>query len=379
MRKVRSAVIGLGFIGIAHIEAIRRLGYVDVVALCTTSRSREKAEKLFVDSYYSDYKEMLNREELDFVHICTPNASHYPIASYALEKGVNVILEKPMTLTVEEGEKLAGTAEERGLVAAVNFHNRFYPATHHLREKIRKDDLGRIISVSGCYVQDWLLYRTDYSWRLLSDISGATRAVADIGSHWVDLAEYTTGLKVSEVMADFQTVYEKRKKPLGESQSFSRKKSETYEEISINTEDIASILFRFDNGATGCCFISQMFAGKKNRIQLMVGGTESSAEWNMENQEELILGFRDRGNEVLTKDARLMAGETEALIGYPAGHPEGFPDAFKQCFNQVYQRFLDPDSPVCYADFTDGLRGMRICEAIHNSAVEHRFVKVEDL
>jgi predicted dehydrogenase len=378
MKRVRSAVIGIGFIGAAHIEAIRRLGYADIVAICDPMDAEKKAERVSVEKSYRDYTMMLDELELDFVHICTPNASHFPIASYAIGKGVNVILEKPMTLTTEEGKTLVKLAEEKGLVAAVNFHNRFYPATHHLKEKIKKDDLGRIISVSGCYVQDWLLFETDYSWRLESSVSGATRAVADIGSHWVDLAEYTTGLKVTEVMADFQTVYPERKKAVGQNLTFSNKKAEAYENVPIDTEDIASVLFRFDNGATGCCFISQMFAGKKNRIHLMVGGTESSAEWNLENQEELILGYRQKGNENLTKDAGLMGGEAAGLIAYPSGHPEGFPDAFKQGFDQIYRKFLEPETPTFFADFTVGLREMKVCDAIHRSAREQRFVKVEE-
>ncbi len=378
MKKIRTAVIGIGFIGAAHIEAIRRLGYVEIAAVCDPVDAERKAEMLSVENSYSDYREMLDKERLDFVHVCTPNVSHFPIASYALSKGVNVILEKPMTVTIEEAEKLTEMAEKKNLVAAVNFHNRFYPATHHIKEKIEKKELGKIISVSGCYVQDWLLYETDYSWRLESSVSGTTRAVADIGSHWVDLAEHTTGLKVTEVMADFQTVYPVRKKAVGENLTFSNKKADRYEDVPIDTEDMATVLLRFENGAIGTCFISQMFAGKKNRIHLMVGGTESSAEWNLENQEQVILGYRNKANENLTKDAGLMGGEASGLISFPSGHAEGFPDAFKQGFNQIYRSFLEPSTKTFYARFADGLREMRICDAIHRSAKSNQFVKIEE-
>jgi predicted dehydrogenase len=378
MDRIRSAVIGVGFIGVAHIEALRRLGFVDIIALCDPVDAERKASELYIPGHFSDYKEMIQSLELDFVHICTPNFTHFPIASFAISHGVNVVLEKPMTVSIEEGRQLADLAKKHNVVAAVNFHNRFYPATHALKERIAAGELGKIISVSGSYMQDWLLYDNDYSWRLESDKSGTTRAVADIGSHWIDLVEYVSGLKVTEVLADFSTVYPVRKKPKGQSLTFSNSSDQDYDEIPIDTEDMASLLIRFENGAKGCCFISQMFAGKKNKIQLYVGGTESSAEWDLDDLSNLIIGHRNRPNEVLTKDAVLMGGSTADLISFPSGHAEGFPDAFKQGFKQIYQKFKNPELECVFADFEAGLREMIICERIHESARSGKFTAIKE-
>ena len=371
MKKFKTAVVGSGFIGVAHIEALRRLGNVEVVALCDMYGAEKKASENHIDLAYSDYKKLIDEVDLDFVHVCTPNDTHFAIAKYALEHNVNVVLEKPMTFTVNEAEELVALAKEKNLINAVNFHNRLYPANIFIKNYIKENNIGDVISINGNYIQDWLLYDTDYSWRLNSKESGSTRAVADIGSHWMDLVEYLTGESIVEVFAEFKTVYPKRKKAIGEIKTFTTNENAEYELKDIDTEDIAMVMYRFSNGAIGSVTISQMGAGKKNCLDVFISGTKASIKWGLEDLENVFVGYRDRPNEVITKDYTLMK-TSRGAIDYPAGHTEGFPDAIKQVFKQVYQQ---PENKN-YAHFTDGLRQMILCEKIYESAKNSKWVRV---
>jgi predicted dehydrogenase len=378
MRKFRAGVIGVGFVGVAHIEAIRRLGNVEVIALASRDDMGLKAESLNVPYSFSDYKQMIDTMELDMVHICTPNNTHYEIAMYAMQHGVHVLCEKPMTTDVEEAAVLAQTAKQKGLINAVNYHNRFYPVTHHLRQIIKEGQLGEIFTIHGGYIQDWLQYETDFNWRLISSASGKTRTVSDIGSHWLDLVEYITGLRIVEVFANFNTFYKSRKRSLKALETFSSAKplSPEYENVDIDTEDFASILLRFDNGAMGNVLVSQMFAGEKNKISVFIGGSEMSAQWDSNDINNIILGRRDEPNLLLTKDPRLLHPASKELSSYPGGHAEGFPDAFKQAFKQIYASIDDPSIRKDYATFEDGSRQMLMCERIYESAHTNKWVKI---
>jgi predicted dehydrogenase len=378
MRKFRAGVIGVGFVGVAHIEALRRLGNIEVAAITSQGDAIQKAEQLNVPYSFSDYKQMIDTMELDMVHICTPNSTHYEIAMYALEHGVNVLCEKPMTTTLQEAEVLSQTAKEKGLIHAVNYHNRFYPVIHHMRQIVKEGQLGKIFSIHGGYIQDWLQYDTDFNWRLISSVSGKTRAVSDIGSHWLDLVEYISGLRIVEVFAEFSTFYSKRKRSLQPLETFSKalRSPKEYEEINIDTEDFACIMLRFDNGAVGNSTISQMFAGEKNRISVFIGGSEMSAQWDSNDVSNIMVGRRNEANMILTKDPGLLHPESKFLSSYPGGHVEGFPDAFKQAFKQIYASIEDPTSGKDYATFEDGCRQMLICEKIFESAHTNKWVKV---
>lgn len=371
MKKFKTAVIGSGFIGVAHIEALRRLGNVEVVALCDMFNAEKKAKENNIDLAYSDYKKLIDENELDFIHVCTPNNTHFEIAKYALERNVNVVLEKPMTFTIEEAEELVALVKEKKLINAVNFHNRLYPANIFTKNFIKNNNIGDVFSINGNYIQDWLLYDTDYSWRLNTKESGSTRAVADIGSHWMDLVEYLTGQKIVEVFAEFKTVYPQRKKAVGEIKTFTTNNSSDYELKDIDTEDIAMVMYRFDNGAIGSVTISQMGAGNKNNLEVFISGTKASVKWGLSDLENVHVGFRDKPNLTITKDYLLMP-EAISSIDYPAGHTEGFADAIKQVFKQVYQQ----PSIKYYADFEDGLRQMILCERIHESAKSSKWVRV---
>lgn len=378
MKVFRTGIVGTGFVGRIHIETLRRLGNVDIVALTDKFNAQSSAQALNIPRCFTDYKEMIDTMHLDFVHICTPNNTHFEIAMYALDHGVNVICEKPMTTTIEQAKILTANAKESGLIAAVNFHNRFYPMTNHLKNVIKDGELGDIFSISGSYMQDWLLFKTDYSWRLNSTESGSTRVIADIGSHWMDLAEFVSGLKITEVCADFSIIHNTRKKPKKNVLAFSAERfnDADYDDIPINTEDNASVMFRFSNGAKGSAFFSQVIAGKSVAIDMVVGGYKKSAEWNSEACNKLTIGNRDSYNEVREKGFATVHHDTVPLVSYPFGHLEGFADAFKQCFKQVYASAENKNASYDYATFDDGLHEMILCNKIFESNEKQQWIKI---
>ena len=377
MKQLKAGVVGVGFIGAVHIEQLRRLGNVEVVALADEAGAQEKADALYVPHAYTNYKDMIDNEQLDCVHICTPNSTHYEIAMYAMERGVNVVCEKPMTCSVEEAEKLQAYAKEKGLVNAMNFNCRFYPMAYQMRQMVRSGEVGDIYTVHGGYLQDWLFLDTDYSWRLEPEFTGASRAFADIGSHWIDLVEYITGLRAVEVMADFAIFHKTRKKPTKEIATYSGMalRPEDYEEVPINTEDYATVLFHMENGACVSCNISQVFAGRKNQMIVSVAGSRCAMHWDSENSNALWIGRRERDNGELVKDPSILDAGTKGVISYPGGHVEGFPDTFKQNFKKIYAAIAG-GKPEDYATFDDGLREMVLCEKIVESARERRWVSL---
>ncbi|HVI41195.1 MAG TPA: Gfo/Idh/MocA family oxidoreductase, partial [Anaerovoracaceae bacterium] len=281
----------------------------------------------------------------------------------------------PMCKTIEEGYDMVRAAKETGLVNAVNFHNRFYPVTYEMKQKIKRGDVGKLWAIHGEYMQDWLFHDTDYNWRIDPRFSGSTRAVADIGSHWIDLAETTTGLKVVEVFADFATFHKTRKKA-GETNAFSNEEIDNYEEVKIESEDHAHILLRFEDGVVGSTVISQVVAGRKNRIAFNVTGSKEAMFWTTDEVNDMWIGHRDSSNESLTKDPALMSKEAARQISYPGGHAEGFPDAFKNNFRAIYNSIADKEAPIEYATFEDGLREMILCEKIYESAKTQKWVSV---
>jgi len=381
MKKINTGVIGTGFIGPAHIEALRRLGYIEVIALAdiNVGVAKEKAEQLYINKYYGDYRKLLEDNDIEVVHICTPNFLHYSMAKQALESGKHVICEKPLAVSLAQGENLVELVENINLTAAMHFNLRFYPLIQQARAMVEAGELGEIISVSGSYLQDWLFYRTDYNWRLEQDFSGSSRAVADIGSHWLDLIQYVTGLKIEEVCADFYTFYKTRKKPLKSVETYSGKilKSSDYKDIEINTEDYASVLLKFSNGAHGSMTVSQVAAGRKNRLAIEVYGTKKSIAWDCENPNQMWIGKRDSKNEFLLKDPSLLSESVRKYASYPGGHAEGFSDASKQLFNNVYKQILDSGkSKFDFPTFEDGYKELVLCETIAESARNKKWEKV---
>lgn len=379
MKRFRTCVIGVGFIGAAHIEALRRLGNVDVVAICDQPNAAAKAEAFCVPKGYDDFREMLDTEKPDVVHICTPNSSHYEMAMYAMERGISVVCEKPLTTTLEQARELADYAREHKIVNAVNFNCRWYPQVMQTRSMIQRGEVGKIYSIHGTYLQDWLYLDTDYTWRLEPEVSGESRAFGDIGSHWIDMIESVTGLRTVEVFADFATFHKTRKKPLKPVATYSGMalRPEDYEEVPINTEDYCAVLFHFDNGAIGSCVINQVFAGRKNQIVFNVNGSKCTLRWDSEESNELWVGRRDTYNQVVPKDPSILDPMASAVDSYPGGHVEGFPDTFKQSFKSVYAAIGKGDTGRgLFATFEDGLREMLLCDAVVRSAREGRWIKV---
>lgn len=379
MRKFRVGVIGVGFIGAVHIEQLRRLGNVDVVAITNMVDWDAKAAELFVPKGYENYKDMIEHENLDAIHICTPNNTHYEMAMYAMDRGINVICEKPMTTTVAEADALVKKAKEKNVIHAMNFNYRFYPMAYQMREMIKSNEVGDIFTIHGGYLQDWLFYDTDYNWRLESDVAGESRAFGDIGSHWIDLVEFVTGLKVEEVFADAATFHKTRKKPKKDIETYSGMalRPEDYEEVPINTEDYITVLFKMSNGTRASCNISQVFAGRKNQLVVNIAGSKCAVVWDSENTNELWIGRRDRDNGQLVKDPSILPSATRQIISYPGGHAEGFPDSFKQNFKKIYQAIENGSMDnVEFATFEAGAREMMLCDKIMLSAKEQRWVKI---
>ncbi|OOG73688.1 Gfo/Idh/MocA family protein [Algoriphagus sp. A40] len=378
---IRAAIVGTGFIGPAHLEALRRLPNVEVVALCevTQELANEKAKTLGIPRAYT-FDEMLKQDDIDVVHICTPNFLHFAQAKAVLEAEKHVICEKPLAVKIHEAEELVKIASATGLVNAVHFNLRYYPMVRQMKTMREKGELGEVFSVMGSYLQDWLYLNTDYNWRLEPDKSGDSRAIADIGSHLLDITEYVTGLKITEVMADFSTVHKTRLKPLKAIETYSGKmlSASDYAEVPINTEDHASVLLRFDNGSKGSVTVSQVSAGRKNRLNIEISGSKSNFEFNSERPNELWIGKREKANEQLMKDPSLFHPEASALISFPGGHNEGFPDTSKQMFKEVYAAVAagkQPENPS-YPTFASGLRELIIGERIVESNHKQAWVKI---
>lgn len=380
MKKVIVGVVGMGFIGVVHVEALRRLNNVEVVAIAHSSeeKAKAKAKELGVGTYYSDFDDMVNNPDIDCIHICTPNYLHYEMAKKALMAGKHVVCEKPLTTNIEDAQELVELAREKGLVNAINFNLRFYPLVHQLKYAVEKGEIGEIFSVHGSYLQDWLYYDTDYNWRLEPELSGASRAVADIGSHWMDLVEFVTGLKITEVLADFATFHKVRKKPLKPVETYAGKllTPEDYKDISIDTEDYATVLLGFENGARGAVTISQVFAGRKNSLNVEIAGSKKSAVWWSERPNEVWIGRRDVANESLLRDPSLMYKESAQLVSYPGGHNEGFPDTMKQNFKKIYDKISGVNPEVQFPTFEAGLREVELCDKIVESSKTRAWVQV---
>jgi predicted dehydrogenase len=381
MNKIKVGVVGTGFIGPAHIEALRRLPNVEVAALCEVNidLARQKAEQLGIERPYV-FEDLLRQEDISSIHICTPNFLHYSQAKAALEAGKHVVCEKPLAKDLKEAEELVALAARTGLVNAVHFNLRYYPLARQMKTMREKGELGEVYSVIGSYLQDWLFYETDYNWRLEPDKSGDSRAIADIGSHLMDILEYITGLKTVAVMADFNTIHKTRKKPLKPVETYSGKmlKPEDYADVPINTEDHANVLLRFSNGNRGVITVSQVSAGRKNQMKLEIAGSKKTFAWNSEAPNEMWIGNRDSYNENLMRDPALVHAEARSVISFPGGHNEGFPDTSKQMFKEVYAAVAagkQPSTPT-YPTFADGYRELLICERILESNRKQGWVEV---
>jgi len=377
------AVVGAGFIGPAHVEALRRLG-IQVTGILGSSpqKTAHKAADLHVEKAYKTYDDLLADPAVDVVHLTTPNYLHHEQAKKALLAGKHVVCEKPLAMNSAESRELVRLARQQNRVNAVNFNIRFYPLSQQARSLVQGGDLGDIYIVRGSYTQDWLLLPGDWNWRLEPDLGGELRAVADIGSHWLDLLHFITGLRVEAVMADFQTFLPVRHKPAQALETYGGKLQTAAETVEqpIHTEDYASILLRFEGGVRGVLTVSQVSAGRKNRLFYEIDASQSALAWDSERPNELWIGHRDRPNELLLKDPSLLSQAARPFASYPGGHNEGFPDTFKQLYSQIYAYLAAGDytAPTNFPTFADGHRELLLGEAIQKSAQQSRWVNLQE-
>jgi predicted dehydrogenase len=369
-------IVGAGFVGPHHIDAVRRLGYVDVVAVAGSSQAsaEKKAAALGARKAYGSYEALLDDPDIQVVHNATPNYLHYPVNAAAIARGKHVVSDKPLAMTAAEAKKLLDQATKAGIIHAVTFNYRGNPLVQQARHAIARGDIGTPHFLVGHYLQDWLLKDTDYSWRLEPDRGGASSALGDIGSHWCDLAQHMSGLSITHVLGDITTVLPKRKKPKGSREAFAAADaSQQYEEVAIKVEDLASVLLRFDNGAKGSFSVGQVCSGHKNDLQVEICGSTASLKWRQEQQNELWFGRRDKANEILPKDPGLLDPEARNYAHLPGGHQEAWADAFCNLMRDIYGFISEGKKPgdahpPAFATFEDGYRANVIVEAILESA-----------
>ncbi|MCA9232213.1 MAG: Gfo/Idh/MocA family oxidoreductase [Planctomycetales bacterium] len=382
MKTIKTGIIGTGFIGPAHLEALRRLGYVEVVALAERDQelANAKAKELCIPKAYGDYRELLADPEIQVIHNCTPNHLHFEMNKDILAAGKHVISEKPLAMNSAESRELVQLAEKAGVVNAISFNYRYMPLVQQARLMCQAtNDVGRVLAVHGSYLQDWLHQETDWNWRLVPELSGESRAIADIGSHWCDLIQFVTGLKIVRVMADLVTIHPIRKRPKKEVETYSGKEltPSDYEDVEIKTEDYASVLLEFDSGMHGVMTVNQCAAGRKNRPSFEIDGSNCALAWNQERPNELWVGRRDGPNQIIMKDPSLLYDEAKQYADYPGGHNEAYPDAPKFLFRNVYGFIAGQRPGGDFATFQDGHNENAICDAVLKSGREKRWVDVE--
>lgn len=378
------AVVGTGFIAPVHIEALRRLAVrVKGVVGSTAEKARAAAERWGLEAGYADYSAALADREVTTVHLTTPNRLHRDQVLAALSAGKHVICEKPLAMTTAEADELVrAAADHPHLVCAVNYNVRFYPLALHARALVHRGEIGDVLHVSGSYFQDWLLYPTDFNWRVLSEEGGELRAVGDVGTHWLDLVTFITGLDVESVLADLRTVHPVRQRPVGGSvETFAGKSGEPragLAPVEIRTDDYGAVLLRFRGGVRGACTFSQVAAGRKNCIRFEISGSARSLAWNSERPDELWIGERGEPSRLLQRDPAILEETAARFSNYPGGHAEGYPDTFKQLYRAIYDDIAagKPSPRPVYATFADGRRELQLCEAIAASNRRGAWVSV---
>ena len=373
--KLRAGVVGTGFVGAVHVDALRRLG-IEVTGVVGSTPERAAAKGLA--PAYESYEALLDDGRVDVVHLTTPNHLHFPQVQQALEAGKHVVCEKPLAMTSAESAELVEQAERSGLVHCTNFNIRFYPVVQEARERVRAGELGDIWTVHGGYLQDWLATPEDWNWRLEPEKGGDLRAVGDIGSHWMDLTQFVTGQRIVEVLADLATAIPVRRRPVGEVETFASAADVERTDAPMATEDFGHLLFRYDGGARGSCVLSQVSIGRKNALRFEVDGAQGALAWDAERNEELWLGRRDRGNEILQRNAALMHPTAAGRTLLPAAHAEGYADTFRELYRAVYADVArgGPAAEPDYPTFRDGHVANVLGDAVAQSHRERGWVEV---
>lgn len=375
MKPVRYGIVGAGFVGPHHIEAVRRLGFVEVVALAGSNleSARRKAQQLHVPKAYGSYQELVDDPAIDVVDIATPTWLHHPVAMAAIANGKHVIVDKPLAMTSGQAREMRDAAQTAGVVNAVTFNYRYHPVVQHAKAMIANGEVGHIRFVHGQYLQEWLLHDTDFSWRLEADKAGAACVIGDAGAHWFDMAEYLTGLRIVRVLADLNTMIKVRKRPLVKSrEAFAPVEAGKTEDYNVSVDDLSTVLIRFDNGAVGNFFASQICAGHKNDLRIEINGSQASLAWKEELAEQLWIGHRGEPNQTLVKDPSLLAAAAQPYAALPGGHDEGWPDAFKNLMRNILTFIAEGRDPKeadgqLFPRFEEGLRTASIVDAVIKS------------
>jgi predicted dehydrogenase len=360
--RIRMGIVGAGFVGVHHVDAVRRLGFVEIdgVAAGSPESARQKAGMLGARRSFDDWESLVADPGIDVVHIAAPNHLHVPIAAAALSRGKHVVCDKPLAPTAAGAHALWDAARGSDRVAAVTFNYRGSALVQHARVLIAEGEAGPLHYVHGAYLQDWLLKPTDFSWRLEPDKGGESSAMADIGSHWCDLIEHVTHLRIEAVLADLSTVVARRQRgPDGEA-------------FVVRGEDLATVLIRFAGGARGCVSIGQVCAGHKNDLWFEASGQKASLRWHQERQNELWIGRREGGATVLPNDPVQLAPAARSYARLPGGHQEGWSDAFFNVIRDIYTVIAaGPGArvplPRTFATFEDGYRAASIVDAVLDS------------
>jgi predicted dehydrogenase len=384
MEKLKVGLIGTGYIGVVHLEILRRIAGAEVVAVADSNEklARAAADRLGVPKVYASGAELVADPAVRVVHNCAPNNAHFALNKQALEAGKDVLSEKPLALDAAESAELVRLAGKHKALTGINFCYRYYPVVQEAAARVRRGDLGEVRALMGHFLQDWLFYDTDYSWRLDPSVAGAANVIADLGSHWCDLVRFVTGRKIVEVMAELHTCIPRRKKPKAGVLAFSTQVGGEYEAVDIKVDDYASLFVRLDNGARGNFTTCQVAAGRKVDLELQVFGTRESYAWSHVHPNALWIGHREKGNEVFYESAVLQTEDTRKYATLPTGHPMGYHDAVYNLFRDFYgaleARRAGKSFEVTFPDFRTGHEAMCVLGAAVESNRTGRWVKVRD-
>ncbi|MDI9458597.1 MAG: Gfo/Idh/MocA family oxidoreductase [Bacillota bacterium] len=361
---IQVGIIGMGMIGRAHLDALQRIPGVEVVAVASPNlEDLVKLQEGFgLRHVFADWRELVDCPDVEAVHNCTPNHLHHEINLACISRGKVIFSEKPLGMDVQETSEAAAKAKTSSIACGVNFCYRAYPMVQWAKQLIQEGYLGEIRAIYGHYLQDWLMYETDYDWRVDSKVGGFARAVGDIGSHWVDLARYLTGLEVEEVLADTSIFWPQRIEPT------------SGQPVPVDTEDWATALLRFNGGVKGNVVISQISGGHQNDLQIEIVGTKRTIRWRQEDPEILWIGERGGCNQIRYKDGSAMGAVAAKHASYPPGHPEGYPDCIKNTIANFYSHVLGQGGD--FPTFEDGHRAMEVVTAIIHSAETERWTRV---
>jgi len=352
---VRSGILGAGFMAEVHTRAIRAAGHeVVMIASSSAEKSARAAQNLGIAKFAVSAIQLIESEEVDVVHICTPNAFHLEQAKLALAVNKPVVCEKPLATSVSDAQQLVDLALFSQTPTAVPFVYRYYPAVREIRSRISRGDNGELHLLHGSYLQDWLATPSATNWRTNETIGGASRTFADIGVHWCDLMEFVTGHRISRLVSSLARSHPGRG----------------------STEDAASILFETDSGASGTLTASQISHGRKNQLLFSFDGELESYQWNQELPGKFSASSAGIETIVRAGSPAMSSPEAQHLTYLPAGHPQGYQDAFNAFMAEAYRAFQG-NMIEGLPTFRDGLRAAQITDAVLKSAKSGRWVELE--